>query len=183
MRVARAGDARAVAAALEAPADRGDRPAAGGAVTPSAVEATLARADVTVLLAEVGTTTVGVLVLRHGETLPLGAAAASVHQMAVTPSHRRRGVGRALLAAAVQLAEADGAQHLVVSAPPGGREAHRFLARLGFSPLVVQRSAPVATLRRSRGAPAVGGEVALRRAAVERVLLRRRRERGLAGTA
>lgn len=179
MRVARAEDAGAVAAALGAAGDRRD----GGAVAPSAVEATLARADVTVLLAEVGTTTVGVLVLRHGETLPLGASAASVHQMAVTPSHRRRGVGRSLLAAAVQLAEADGAQHLVVSAPPGGREAHRFLARLGFSPLVVQRSAPVATLRRSLGAPAVGGEVALRRAAVERVLLRRRRERGLAGTA
>ncbi|WP_298802889.1 GNAT family N-acetyltransferase [uncultured Pseudokineococcus sp.] len=178
----------APAGAPAGPAPEG--PDAGAGVDEELVASALRRPDVVVLLAEAGERPVGVLVLRRGEVLPLAAvAAAHVDQLAVVPSERRRGVGRALLAAAARIADADGLERIVVSAPPGGREAHRLLARLGFTPLVVQRCASVPALRRSlRLQSAVGPaggleQEASRRAALERVLSRRRRERGLAGTA
>ncbi|MEJ5867794.1 GNAT family N-acetyltransferase [Pseudokineococcus sp. 5B2Z-1] len=165
-------------------------PDAAAGVDEELVASALRRPDVVVLLAEAGERPVGVLVLRRGEVLPLAAvAAAHVDQLAVVPTERRRGVGRALLAAAARIADADGLERIVVSAPPGGREAHRLLARLGFTPLVVQRCASVPALRRSlRLQAALGPAGGLeqeesRRAALERVLSRRRRERGLAGTA
>ena len=66
----------------------------------------------------------------------------------VADRHRRRGAGRALVAAAAAFAEERGLDQLVVSVHPGSREANRFFARLGFAPLAVRRSAPVAAVRR-----------------------------------
>ncbi len=166
---------------------------ADGAPSPVVAEDVIAEAlrrpDVVVLLAEAAERAVGVLVLRRGEVLPLSdLPAAHVDQLAVAPAERRRGVGRALLAAAARAAEADGVERIVVSAPPGAREAQRFLARLGFAPLVVQRCASVPALRRSLRLQATRrlearDDDASRRDAVERLLSRRRRERGLTGTA
>lgn len=141
----------------------------------------LARPDVRVLVAELAGVPVGLLVLRRDELLPLSRrSAVHVDEIVVVRSCRRRGIGRALLAAAARAAEAEGLEQVVVAAPPSGREANRFLARLGFAPLVVQRAASVTTLRRHlagealrRGRPGEGA----RRAAVEQVLVRRRRER------
>ena len=66
----------------------------------------------------------------------------------VSDRHRRRGAGRALVGAATAYAEERGVEQLVVSVHPGSRESNRFFARLGFAPLAVRRSAPVATVRR-----------------------------------
>ncbi|MEJ5944753.1 GNAT family N-acetyltransferase [Pseudokineococcus basanitobsidens] len=201
-------DVRAGAAGAAGSARDGSAPVAGdagpgaggssgdpadGRLPEAVVASALSRHDVLVLLAELRERAVGVLVLRRGEVLPLSErSAAHVEQLAVAPDQRRRGVGRALLAAAARSAHDDGLARIVVSAPPSGREAQRFLARLGFSPLVVQRSASVAALRealrgpRPTAPPPVLDErldaAASRRAAVERVLSRRRRERGLTGT-
>lgn len=65
---------------------------------------------------------------------------------------RRRGAGRALVAAAVAYAEENGTDQVVVSVRPGSREANRFYARLGFAPLALRRSAQVSTVRRSLAA-------------------------------
>ena len=65
----------------------------------------------------------------------------------VTPSQRRRGVGRALLAAAVHLADELGVEHVLATAAAGSREGNRYLARLGFAPLVMHRVAPTSVLR------------------------------------
>jgi len=62
--------------------------------------------------------------------------------------HKRRGAGRALVAAATAHAEERGIDQLVVSVHPGSRDANRFFARLGFAPLAVRRTAPVAAVRR-----------------------------------
>lgn len=66
----------------------------------------------------------------------------------VADRHKRRGAGKALVAAATSYAEAHGMELLVVSVQPGSRDANRFFARLGFAPLAVRRVAPIAVVRR-----------------------------------
>jgi len=90
-------------------------------------------------------------------------AALYVSHMLVAPSFRRRGAGRALLTGAVRHAEDREIDHLVVGVQTGARDANRYLARLGFAPLVVRRIASVATLRRSLGIVDSIDRVALRR--------------------
>jgi GNAT superfamily N-acetyltransferase len=87
----------------------------------------------------------------------------NVSHMVVAPRHRRRGVGRALLAATVHLADQRGVEHLVASAISGARDANRYLARLGFAPLAVRRIAPTFVLRRSLGLVDGGERLALLR--------------------
>lgn len=109
---------------------------------------------------------VGLLVAKMDE---IGAIdlipALHVTHLLVTPSHRRRGVGRTLLAAAVHVADERGVDRVLVTAASGSREANRYLARLGFAPLVVHRVASTATLRRSLGISDVSERIALLRRA------------------
>lgn len=74
-----------------------------------------------------------------------------VSNLVVAPQHRHRGAGRALLAAAVSYADELGLDYVIAGVATGGREANRFLARLGFAPLVLRRIASVASLRRTLG--------------------------------
>jgi ribosomal protein S18 acetylase RimI-like enzyme len=90
-----------------------------------------------------------------------------VHYLHVREGKRRRGVGKALLAAAASFAEEVGAEHLITSVLPQLRETNRFYARLGFSPVVIRRSVPVSVLRRCLMAQGVAG-------ATDNVLVRRR---------
>lgn len=135
----------------------------------------LERPDVEVLVASVGHEPVGVLVLRHGELVPLcGTDAVHIEQFFVLPQWRRRGVARALLRQAASIGEHAGVEQLTCSAPPADRDAARFLARLGFAPFVTQRAVPVAGLLRRLA----GESPTLRhRSAVEQLLARRRREK------
>jgi GNAT superfamily N-acetyltransferase len=88
-----------------------------------------------------------------------------VTHLMVEPRHRRRGVGRALLAAAVLLADERGIEHVLSTAAAGSREGNRYLARIGFAPLVVHRIAPTSALRRSLGMTDVAGRMAMLRRA------------------
>lgn len=85
--------------------------------------------------------------------------AVHTHYLHVRDGFRRRGVGKALLAAAVTFAEEAGAEHVLTSVLPSQRDTQRFYARLGFGPVVVRRTVPVAVLRR-RLAGATGGSLA-----------------------
>src|SRR4051794_15977988 len=67
-----------------------------------------------------------------------------VDYLHVRPSFHRRGVGHALMAAAAQACEDAGAEHVSVLVFPQHREANRFYAKIGFSPMVVRRVVPVA---------------------------------------
>lgn len=121
--------------------------------------------------------TVGAALLQIGLAgMALEAPVVLVRLLAVRAGHRRRGVGRALLAAAARWAEESGLDAVAVSAPPGSRELNRYYARLGFAPVAVRRVAPVALLRRRLGdsvvVPAVAGRAGRR-------LTRRRASRGL----
>jgi GNAT superfamily N-acetyltransferase len=79
----------------------------------------------------------------------LGVPQVTVDNLVVHREHRRRGVGAALLAAAVVYAEETGADHVVAAV--GGHEAERqrFFARMGFAPLTARRIVSRETLTRS----------------------------------
>ena len=86
-----------------------------------------------------------------GPLSPLHAV--SLNHVVVGRRHRKRGVGHALVAAAAAYADETGAEQVIVGVAPTLREANRFYARLGFTPAVVRRVAPVAVLRRRLSAP------------------------------
>lgn len=104
----------------------------------------------------------------------LDGLAVQIEQLYVSPELRRHGVARALLVAVTGIAERVGAEQVISSAPPGARDSHRFLARLGFSPVVVRRVAATSVLRRK-----LAGEG--RRSGLEDLLSRRRSLRARAG--
>lgn len=115
-------------------------------------------------------TVVGMLAARQDEigAIDLTPVLHVTHLM-VGPGHRRRGIGRALLAAAVHVADEAGVEHVLATAAAGSREGNRYLARIGFAPLVLHRIAPTSTLRRSLGMTDVAGRMAvLRRARMVR---------------
>ena len=93
-----------------------------------------------------------------------------VSHLLVSPQHRKRGAGRALVAAAAAYAEELGMDSVVVGVSPTGRDANRFFARLGFAPLVIRRIAPVGTLRRMLGAadPSADGRAHVARSSLRR---------------
>lgn len=120
------------------------------------------------LVADIDGEVAGMVLLTVSAYAPLfEQRAVHTHYLHVRDGCRRRGVGKALLAAAVSFAEEVGAEHVMTSVLPQLRETQRFYARLGFSPVVVRRSAPVSLLRR-RLAP--GGASS----ACENLLVRRR---------
>ena len=91
----------------------------------------------------------GVVLLTATAYAPLfDQRAVHAHYLHVREGYRKRGVGRALLAAAVAFADETGAEHVVTSVLPQMRDTQRFYARLGFGPVVVRRSVPVPVLRR-----------------------------------
>lgn len=65
----------------------------------------------------------------------------------VLPRHRRHGIGRALIEAAVGFAEERGIGHLATAASSGSRDANRFMARLAFGSQAVLRVASTHAVR------------------------------------
>jgi ribosomal protein S18 acetylase RimI-like enzyme len=96
----------------------------------------------------------------------LDTPAVHVTHSVVSGSHRRRGAGKALVAAAVAFAEERGIDQLVVSVSPGARDAARFFARLGLAPMSVRRAAPVPVVRRRLAAMDAPADPAPRRRVV-----------------
>ena len=127
------------------------------------------RALVAVLDGEV----VGMTLLTTSTYAPMfDQRAVHAHYLHVRSGHRKRGVGRALLAAAVSFADETGAEHVLTSVLPQMRDTQRFYARLGFGPVVVRRSVPVSVLRRRlAGATATSlvDQLAARRRSLRRV--------------
>ena len=88
------------------------------------------------------------LLVRGSASSLLDLPAVHLSHFVVADRHRRKGAGRALVAAAAAYAEEIGAEHVVVSVMPTSRDANRFFARLGFAPLVIRRVAPLSVVRR-----------------------------------
>lgn len=100
-----------------------------------------------------------------------------VSHLLVGPEHRRRGAGRALVAAAAAYAEELGVDSVVVGVAPTGRDANRFFARLGFAPLVMRRIAPVSALRRALASSEPGADAVAPRTGLARAIPRNRLRR------
>ena len=77
----------------------------------------------------------------------------------VFPQFRRRGVGRALMEAAVSYAEELGIGYVATAATSGSRDANRFMARLALGPQAVLRVAatPLVRAKLTAQRPAVTG--------------------------
>lgn len=111
--------------------------------------AALERDEVAIYLARIDGAAVGFVVLTLDQLSGLMVEPTLwLEQLWVDPSMRRRGVSRALLAAAVSRAEQVGATSVVSCVPASGRDSQRFFARLGFGAYVNSRSISPATLRR-----------------------------------
>jgi GNAT superfamily N-acetyltransferase len=104
------------------------------------------------------------------------APVVQIDYLHVRSEFHRRGVGRALVGAAASYAEDVGADHVSVNVFPQLRDANRFYAKIGFTPMVVRRVASVQTLRRGLGLEVADGR---RRAGM---LARRRSVRARAST-
>lgn len=110
------------------------------------------------LVATVDDEVAGMAVLEATCYAPLfDQQAVHANYLHVREGFRRKGIGKALLAAAVSFAEEAGAEHVITSVLPQARETQRFYARLGFGPVVVRRSAPVSVLRRRLAGSAHSG--------------------------
>lgn len=102
-----------------------------------------------VVVATVSDDVHGMAVFARTSLGPLATeSAVQMHHVVVSGGHRRSGVGHALLAAATTYADDIGAEHILVGVAPSLRDANRFYARLGFSPVVVRRMTSVTALRR-----------------------------------
>lgn len=132
------------------------------AVNPAAVPdieqrlvATIEDPDCRVIIATVEGEPAGMAVLRVSCPDPLSCSqVVQLMHVIVADGSRRRGVGHALVATAADFADERQIEHLTAGMYPSLRDASRFYARLGFAPLLVQRVAPVAVVRRRLGADA-----------------------------
>lgn len=123
---------------------------------------------VRVLLATVGSRPAGYALLSPHALLPLTSnPGPCLEHLHVVPEMRRRGVGRSLLRRALALAQEEGAEELTCTVLPQDREYTRYMARLGFAPVVVRRAVPLAVLRRrlfpEEASPVTGDVLARRR--------------------
>jgi ribosomal protein S18 acetylase RimI-like enzyme len=122
-----------------------------GADHQQATEAVAAVADdprSRIVVAELEGRLVGAVFLRRVAMSPLvDAEQLSMTHLQVDPTVARRGIGTALVQAAVDWAEQQQLESVLTYSQVDDRPANRFLARLGLGQVGTVRSGPVATIR------------------------------------
>lgn len=118
------------------------------AETATALARIAAEPDERLLVGMVEDRVVGAMHLRRAAVSPIHTETA-VHtsHLHVLDRWRRRGVGRALLEAAVSWAEEKDTGHILAASAVSSRDANRFMARLGLGQIAVIRGSTVASLR------------------------------------
>ncbi|CAA9352679.1 MAG: hypothetical protein AVDCRST_MAG24-1892 [uncultured Nocardioidaceae bacterium] len=139
-----------------------------------------------IVVALLGEQLVGAVFLRRVALSPLVSnELMSMTHLQVDPGAARRGIGSALVEAAVEWAEAEQIDSVLTYSKPDDRPANRFLARLGLGQVGTVRYGPVATVRAALPSDAVSGARAARRGirgqhlAVDQVVAARRSQRRL----
>jgi GNAT superfamily N-acetyltransferase len=107
-----------------------------------------ASAERRLLIAEYDGEPAGAVLLRVTPMTPLNLEP-TVQALAphVTPSYRGKGIGSALMEAAVLWAEDLGIGHLTTAAPASSRSGNRFMARLSLGPQSVMRASTTPLVR------------------------------------
>lgn len=125
------------------------RPAPASAIDlQGVITAASASEDDRIVVAECDGQFAGAVFLRAAPLSPLlPEPVVQVISPHVVPAHRRHGVGRALMEAAVTFADERGIGYLASASASSSREAHRFLARLALAPQAVLRIAPTHVVR------------------------------------
>lgn len=114
----------------------------------NAVARIAANADERLLVAVVDEEVVGAAHLLRAGISPIHTESAiHVTHLHVLGRHRRHGVGKALMEAAVSWAEEKDTAHVLAVASASSRDANRFMARLGLSQIATVRGATVPALR------------------------------------
>ena len=102
---------------------------------------------------------------------------------AVLAEHRRHGIGRLLMEAAVAFAEERGVGYVATAVAAGSRDANRFMARLALSPVATLRIGPTALFRSRIDATRKGARPSPRQltqvVAVRRSMRRRAEQTGV----
>ena len=105
-------------------------------------------AEQQVLVVEYDGERAGAVYLRMTTVTPLNLEPAlQVLHPHVRPEFRRRGLGRALMEAAIVFAEERGIGHITTGAQSASRDGNRFLARLAMGQHAVLRVAPTHVVR------------------------------------
>lgn len=142
----------------------------------SIIESTALREDAAVVVAEYDGAVAGAVFLQATTLTPINlepaVLAVSPH---VLPAYRRKGVGTALIEAAVRFADQHGIAHVATAANSDARDANRFMARLALAPQATLRAATTTAVRArlSSRRTAPGAEAATNRH-IDRVLAARR---------
>jgi ribosomal protein S18 acetylase RimI-like enzyme len=131
VRVAGSADAEAVAGLLDACHREFDEPTVGLAPLAARVRELLAGGDTAVLLGGAGPD--GLAVLRFRAALWTTALESYLAELYVVPSLRRRGLGHALLEAAIEHACARGADYMELGTSEDNVAARTLYERLGFT--------------------------------------------------
>ena len=106
------------------------------------------RDDQLIAVAEVDGQVAGAVFLQTATLTPLNLEPTVLAvSPCVLPQFRRKGVGTALIEAAVRFAEQQGIPHVCTAANPDARDANRFMARLAFSPQATLRAASTSAVR------------------------------------
>jgi len=104
--------------------------------------------ELAILIAEYDGQVAGAVYLRIATLSPLNLEPTlQMFSLTVSQGFRRKGVGHALLDAAVAFAERAGVSLVATAAASGSRDGNRFLARVGFGPQAMWRVALVHTVR------------------------------------
>ncbi len=139
-----------------------------------------ADSDERMLVAVVDAKVVGAVHLLRTAISPLHAETAiHVTHLHVLGGHRRHGIGKALMGAAVSWAEEKDTAHLIAAVASSSRDGNRFMARLGLSPLATVRGTSVSALRAKLPVePPAGAMVSSRNhRSVGQVIAQRRHQR------
>ncbi|MGV1007294.1 MAG: GNAT family N-acetyltransferase [Dermatophilaceae bacterium] len=118
-------------------------------VADGAVSAALDRPDVGAYVAVSDCRPMGYVVLSERPSTPFTeGGCVTIEQLYVAKDARHLGIAKALLAAVAAHAERTGSDQVASTVPAGGRDANRFFARLGFSPITIRRVASTTILHR-----------------------------------
>ena len=114
----------------------------------AAVARTAADPDERLIVGVVDDEVIGAAHLRRAPMSPIHSeSAVHVTHLHVLEKFRRRGVGHALVEAAVTWAEEKDSGHVMAAASANSRDANRFMARLGLVQFAIARAATVGDLR------------------------------------